>query len=175
MKDSDIPWHLSEAGQTEFDRRFSTFPCPAGFGSALKCPFTDASWLKGNDFVHLLSSIGIFALGTFLPLDQRRVLQKLCRALHGLSRTALKLSELTVLEMELVETLTEWEIYFPFLSCTINIHLILHLPSQIARSEPLLHMDVQPRARGGTFGGRRLFSQMCGGIHCAKLCRLGVG
>jgi hypothetical protein len=136
-KDSDIPWHLSEAEQTEFDRRFSTFPCPAGFGSALKCPFTDASRLKGNDFVHLLSSIGIFALGTFLPLDQRRVLQKLCRALHGLSRTALKLSELTVLEMELVETLTEWEIYFPFLSCTINIHLLLHLPSQIARSGPL--------------------------------------
>jgi len=136
-KDFDIPWHLSEAEQTEFDRRFSTFPCPAGFGSALKCPFTDASRLKGNDFVHLLSSIGIFALGTFLPLDQRRVLQKLCRALHGLSRTALKLSELTVLEMELVETLTEWEIYFPFLSCTINIHLLLHLPSQIARSGPL--------------------------------------
>ncbi len=136
-KEHRPPWQLSDAEQQEFDEKFSSFPFPDSFGSAPKKPFADASRLKGNDYCHILSDIGIYALKGALGDEQRRVLQQLCRILHGLTRTTLSMHHLYVLEQELLETLAGWELHFPYYCCTINFHLLLHLPQQIRRCGPV--------------------------------------
>jgi hypothetical protein len=104
----------------------------------MKRPFADASALKSNDFIHVLSDIGIHALGDCsLGFDQRRVYHKLCRTLRALTATRLSIYGLFCLEQELVEVLSEWERYFPFYAATINMHLLLHLTEQIERSGPV--------------------------------------
>ena len=136
-KEHRPPWQLSDAEQHEFDEKFSSFPFPDSFGSAPKKPFADASRLKGNDYCHILSDIGIYALKGALGDEQRHVLQQLCRILHALTRTTLSMHALYVLEQELLETLAGWELHFPYYCCTINFHLLLHLPQQIRRCGPV--------------------------------------
>jgi hypothetical protein len=133
------PWHLSEEERQQFDSRFSSFPFPTKFGSSPKNPFSSSasSPLKANDYCHLLSDLGVYALGdSALGFDQRRVLRRLFRVLNRLTRAALTIDVVKSLERELFEVLSEFELYFPFYGCTINLHLIVHLPSQILRCGP---------------------------------------
>lgn len=144
----DLPWCLSDAERTEFDRKFESFPFPQGFCSIAKRPFDGASYLKGNDMAYILSSVGVWCLATTeLPLDQRRVLMRLCRLRTAICKAELSLVELAELGLEVQEALTEYELYFPFSVMTINCHMLLHLPDQIRRAGPVTTHWMYPIER----------------------------
>jgi hypothetical protein len=135
-KSPTIPWHLTEEEQVRFDDVFADFPLPEKHGSTLKRPFSDPTRLKSNDYAHLVSEIGVYALGNSLAYEQRRVLCRLFRVLRSLTRCTNSIAKLQPLELELIESLAEWELHFPSFVLTINTHLLGHLPIQIVRCGP---------------------------------------
>ena len=104
-----VPFHLTELEMNAFDQRISSFPFPAHLGSKLKRPFADASRMKSNDYINLLSDIGIMALGECKSLgyDQRRVLHRLMRMAQFLNRRVISTAKLKQWELELREILSE--------------------------------------------------------------------
>jgi hypothetical protein len=157
---STAPWVLSPAQQREFDERFSQFPLPDQRASRLKRPFSSDSAMKANDHCHLLSELGVFALGNLLPFHPARVIRRLCLTLHELIHTTLTLRRLALLEAELIEALAEWELRFPFCACTINFHLLLHFPIQLFR--------VGPAPCFWMYGYERETGRLVDGIHSMK-------
>lgn len=131
-------WVIGKESVSELTDLLETLQLPTGVSPALRKVFEAPHKLTSYDWLCFVSPLGVALLErSDLVVRAKRPMQRLLMWLFYARSKTLTLSQLSSLSVSIARILTELEILLPARWCSINTHLLLHLPENIRDAGPL--------------------------------------
>ncbi len=132
--DSQFPWTLKQHDLDAIDALVRSLKIPSG---RIQRPFRHNSFVKSHDWILLGKGIGKFLIATKLPPPYSHWIVRFFDWITVATSATISPQMIDTLKVEIYHILAQMEVIFPMFMCTINFHLLVHLPETLRKFGPV--------------------------------------